>query len=456
MRTHFMINLFSNVDTDIYENSLNFFTNQLEKEFYVKDEDNLHIGLARLVLPKLTNPQHDEVVMKSYDAILFDKYEGSSKEIHAARDEFVLRPMAKACTPVVIIRPMLSDEEDSQESNDGEMQNDYSDAVTMQEKYNRDSNKWICSFTTSANENKNLWTISGFIKLILSKVISAEPFTKKYFSHFLNPEVIFDYKTVEFLGEGIAVDEKDFITFTFNLEELVDIKSGETMQTFFPFFALDDFEKQKKYFQSMDFNMSLKLPYTLKDVLRELLYAIMSHIERFYEIEAEVSEGKGVRLRDFFDMLWDERKVLDKQLARTMSYSEVMRKYRYVSVRKRDFCRRFVDKFINAVLDERVVLLKEYNLSPKSDENHFIFVTSNIVKATQCGNQTYQLLATFPIITTTAAHTVSYEPQNIMYNPISLSSFKEISIMVTYENGQKITCMPSYSPTSCLLSIVSF
>jgi hypothetical protein len=436
----FMINLFSNACTNLFNNSLSKFCNALEREYYVNEEDNLYVALHSIKIPQLTHPHHDLQSIRAHDCIYIEKYDNTEEELEKARKEFTIEPLDKICKEIK------------------KLENGEEVDVNIK-KLSDDEKIWYEQFLKDVKkDNSKKWTILGFIKYCLTNSMSCEAYTFDYFKKFLNPSFIFDHRTfasLELDSEQVEAG-RTYVEFIFDIEEILEKNTSMSILTFFPFYSGAQKEAQFNYWKNIHVKLRLAYAYTLGDILYQILLALIDSISKFYvNSQRDATENHHISLKDFKDNLYKQRHFSDSSEDDQIKYSEMMKKYKEEIIRKDAFIALFINKFVQMTVEERKMIFKERSLQNVS-EQHFLFVNCDLVQFTNCANIQLPLLAVLPIKTFTKSESFLYQPVNLLYNKVNSKAFKSISISLTHEDGNEIFCTPSLNPTHVVLAFSTF
>lgn len=465
----FFIHLFSNADNNRYKNRLTHFTVTLDKPLTIAHPSNLYVGLAKFFLPTFSSPIYTESTLQSLDCIFFEKYKDSEKEINTARKEYVLDKVSEivdkkkketVSIDVFNIDPVVYKGETSVENEDDseeEEEDNERDGETSKKKQKMvvgdPEREWYYEFQGTLSSNNSLWTIEGFCKFLLSKTLNLTVYSDNYFTSLFDPNLYLSHKNSEnILGDKIEVDVDDYYEFIFDCEEILDHSIDEQMSYYFPFFSLDVWTKQREFFKQVKLKLNKNYPYKLKEIFIELIHCLLERVSKFYDNEANIATTqKRITLREFYDLLYQERKKNDHMqiMNSKVPYSEMIELHNTEIERKQQYIKRFMIFFKTKFLEEKEKMI--IDRGNQIDENHFIFIHTNIVHSSQVGDKLVQILDVIPCKTSVQGKTITYEPKNILYKKVLDGTINEIQIAISHESGAWVNVIPSVIPTHIAL-----
>lgn len=317
---------------------------------------------------------------------------------------------------------------------------------------------WKNNFAKNLKANDKLWTFAGFIKLLLSKSTNVLPYHKSYFGSLLHTEIRFSHK----IDIGQPSIEDHNIEFNFDAEDILSHNLNESMSLFFPYFSKRVFEIQKYYWQNLSLRLNYNFNYKLIDIFKALISEIIEKCGRFYNdefallLDNEYVDNR-VTLSEFYAMLWDERKKVDSNFAKNsgFSFSEINKLYGDSVMRAESFVKRFINYFVDVFLRERTKILKENNQTGH-EESHFIFVSTNISELQQVGSGLYPIIKIIPCQTSTEGNCINLSCNPITYQRVKTRVLDNISISLSYENGNFVSMIPGSVPSFVSLNFKIF
>lgn len=287
-------------------------------------------------------------------------------------------------------------------------------------------------------------TFFNFIDVMLRmNALSVEIYDREYFNKFLNKDLDFHVLSLPLTtlgGEATALLTPDYVVFPLELINRIDHDTPPS--SVLPPFNVKDPDNTtlfSDYLNNSYVKLSKYQGYRLSQVLYRCLLTILYNLR----LEGLPKEFQQESFKSLMELHQNEHHKND-----FYRVQQAMRKYIQAS---NNMIHNFIEHFVSTVEDVRDSILNERNMTTIQRKSNFILAYSDICSESIIGDRRGRLLNLYKNNSRSADGFNIHDP-NPRYVPVDKTIIREISIVLTDENGIFLNLVNSSTPSCVVLN----